>query len=228
MENSNLQNLASVDHRIRYLLEALQKEPDGLQSHEESELFLLLSQVRGIGSKWSNPDRIGQAELYEAINSVLNSLKNYTEHSVPFLKKVNPKDAPDYHQIITKPMDLSIISKRMKNIQYNSKKEFSDDLYLIYDNCLLYNTNPDNEFRKHAIAMREKTDALLQSVPDFTILSREEFISQLKKETEEKTKSVNGIASGVGGGGGSSSNSVEKNSIISSNGIGNGISSNIS
>ena len=127
MENSNLQNLASVDHRIRYLLEALQKEPDGLQSHEESELFLLLSQVRGIGSKWSNPDRIGQAELYEAINSVLNSLKNYTEHSVPFLKKVNPKDAPDYYQIIAKPMDLSIISKKNEKhtIQF---EEFSDDL----------------------------------------------------------------------------------------------------
>ncbi|CAJ0866202.1 20365_t:CDS:2, partial [Entrophospora sp. SA101] len=193
MENSNLQNLASVDHRIKYLLEALKKEPNGLQKHEESELFLLLSQVRGIGSKWSNPDKIGQAELYEAINSVFNSLKNYTEHSGPFLKKVNAKEVPDYYQIITNPMDLSIISKRIKNTHYNSKKEFSDDLYLIYSNCLLYNTNPDNEYRKHAIAMREKTDALLQSVPDITILSREEFISQLKKETEQKSKSVNGI-----------------------------------
>ncbi|CAJ0745304.1 16591_t:CDS:10 [Entrophospora sp. SA101] len=161
-----------TDHRIKYLLEALKKEPNGLQKHEESELFLLLSQVRGIGSKWSNPDKIGQAELYEAINSVFNSLKNYTEHSGPFLKKVNAKEVPDYYQIITNPMDLSIISKRIKNTHYNSKKEFSDDLYLIYSNCLLYNTNPDNEYRKHAIAMREKTDALLQSVPDITILSQ--------------------------------------------------------
>lgn len=39
-------------------------------------------------------------------------------------------------------MDLGTVTKKMKNLQYKSKKEFADDLYLIYDNCLTYNTNP--------------------------------------------------------------------------------------
>jgi hypothetical protein len=38
-------------------------------------------------------------------------------------------------------MDLGTVTKKMKNLSYRSKKEFADDLYLIYDNCLAYNTN---------------------------------------------------------------------------------------
>lgn len=38
-------------------------------------------------------------------------------------------------------MDLGTVTKKMKNLVYRSKKEFADDLYLIYDNCLTYNTN---------------------------------------------------------------------------------------
>ena len=44
----------------------------------------------------SNDDRVGQEELYEACEKVLTDLKNYTEHSTPFLNKVNKREAPDY------------------------------------------------------------------------------------------------------------------------------------
>lgn len=47
-------------------------------------------------------------------------------------------------QVIKKPMDLGTVTKKMKNLNYRSKKEFADDLYLIYDNCLAYNTNSVN------------------------------------------------------------------------------------
>ena len=39
-------------------------------------------------------------------------------------------------------MDLGTMTKKLKNSQYQSKKEFADDLYLIYKNCLTYNTRP--------------------------------------------------------------------------------------
>jgi len=90
----------------------------------------------------ADPNLVGRAELYEAMDSVLNALKAYSEYSSPFLKKVSAKEAPDYHKIIKRPMDLNQVTRNFKNGQYNSKKEFSDDLYLIYSNCFTYNTDP--------------------------------------------------------------------------------------
>ena len=41
-------------------------------------------------------EKVGQEELYEAAERVLNELRGMTEHSGPFLTKVNKKEAPDY------------------------------------------------------------------------------------------------------------------------------------
>lgn len=60
------------------------------------ELRTLMSEVRKNRSKWASEDKIGQEELYEAAEKVLNELRGMTEHSGPFLTKVNKKEAPDY------------------------------------------------------------------------------------------------------------------------------------
>jgi len=49
---------------------------------------------------------------------------------------------PFIHIVIKRPMDLSQVARNFKNGQYNSKTEFAEDLYLIYNNCLTYNTDP--------------------------------------------------------------------------------------
>ena len=73
---------------------------------------------------------------------MLEQLKNYKEHSFPFLTKVNKRDAPDYYEIIKKPMDLGTMSKKLKAQQYNSKDDVAADLQLIWDNCMYYNSDP--------------------------------------------------------------------------------------
>lgn len=83
-------------------------------------------------------------------------------------------------------MDLGTVTKKMKNLCYRSKKEFADDLYLIYDNCLMYNTNSASEYRKHAIAMRRKTERLLLRVPDFSIKERLE--NEIEEEGDEMSE----------------------------------------
>ncbi|CAG8591540.1 4792_t:CDS:10, partial [Paraglomus occultum] len=113
----------------------------------------------------ADSNRIGQAELYEAMEAVLNALKAYTDHSQPFLQKVNKREAPGYYNVITNPMDLGTMTKKLKSSQYQSKKEFADDLFLIYKNCLTYNTRPDSIYREHAFKMEEKTRVLLQNPP---------------------------------------------------------------
>ncbi|ODQ66909.1 Bromodomain-containing protein, partial [Nadsonia fulvescens var. elongata DSM 6958] len=61
--------------------------------------------------------------------------------STAFLNRVNRRDAPDYYNVIKKPMDLNTVMKKLKTFQYNSKKEFVDDVFLIWSNCLSYNTD---------------------------------------------------------------------------------------
>ena len=63
----------------------------------ESELRALMTEVRKNRSKWASTEKVGQEELYEAAEKVLNELKAMTEHSGPFLTKVAKRDAPDYH-----------------------------------------------------------------------------------------------------------------------------------
>ena len=40
---------------------------------------------------------------------------------------------------ITQPMDLATMARKVKNKQYKSKREFKDDLDLIWSNCYKYN-----------------------------------------------------------------------------------------
>lgn len=60
------------------------------------ELKHLIMDVRKNRSKWTSDERIGQEELYEACEKVVLELRNYTEHSTPFLNKVSKREAPNY------------------------------------------------------------------------------------------------------------------------------------
>ncbi|RUS30725.1 hypothetical protein BC938DRAFT_479038 [Jimgerdemannia flammicorona] len=168
---------------LKYLLSAIEANRS-VTSLTDRELRNLLSDVKPHRSKWANEDKVGQEELYEACEKVLFDLKNYTEHSTPFLNKVNKREAPDYFDVISHPMDLGTVTKKLKAFQYRSKKEFEADLALIYDNCLTYNTNPLSEYRKHAIAMKRKTMLLLAHVPDIIIRDRAELEAEEEAEAE--------------------------------------------
>jgi hypothetical protein len=134
----------------------------------------LIKESKQSKSKWFDDSRIGQEQLYSQLESVLTALKNYTEHSLPFLRPVQKREAPNYHIIIKHPMDLSTVTKKLKSLLYVSKKDFTQDLDLIWSNCLLYNTIPDNPYRNHAIMMRKKATELLEKVPDISIISSSE------------------------------------------------------
>jgi transcriptional activator SPT7 len=46
------------------------------------------------------------------------------------------------HIVISTPMDFQTMLKRVKARTYKSKREFKDDLDLIWSNCLTYNAAP--------------------------------------------------------------------------------------
>jgi transcriptional activator SPT7 len=195
-----LTQLGAGSVSMKYLLGAIEsnRAATGLT---DRELRTLLSDVRPNRSKWANEDRVGQEELYEGCERVLTELRNYTEHSIPFLNKVNKREAPDYFQVIKTPMDLGTVLKKLKSFAYQSKQQFADDLYLIYQNCMTYNSDPASYYRKHAIAMKKRTQQLLETVQDVTIRDRAEVEAEAEEsdeETESQTGRPNEASKGLG------------------------------
>lgn len=176
-------NLGAANLSLKHLLASIQENKSSLQI-SDYELKHLIMDVRKNRSKWASDDKIGQEELYEACEKVVLELRNYTEHSTPFLNKVSKREAPNYHLIIKKSMDLNTVLKKLKTFQYESKQSFVDDVMLIWKNCLLYNSDPSHFLRGHAIAMQKKSMQLIPLIPDIVIRNR----ADVEKELEEMDK----------------------------------------
>lgn len=89
-------NLGASSLTLMNLIARIDQKRSRIQA-SDAELRSLISEVRKNRSKWANPDKVGQEELYEAAEKVLNELKAMTEHSTAFLTRVNKRDAPDYY-----------------------------------------------------------------------------------------------------------------------------------
>ncbi|CCK72313.1 SAGA histone acetyltransferase complex subunit SPT7 KNAG_0J02330 [Huiozyma naganishii CBS 8797] len=178
-------NLGIANLSLKHLLGSIQANRSKLNI-TDYELKHLITDVRKNRSKWTSDDRIGQEELYEACEKVVLELRNYTEHSTPFLNKVSKREAPNYHQIIKKSMDLNTVLKKLKTFQYESKQEFVDDIMLIWKNCLTYNSDPSHFLRAHAIAMQKKSLQLIPMIPNITIRSRADVEKEIADMDKDK------------------------------------------
>lgn len=89
-------NLGASSLTLKHLIARIDAKRNMVKS-SDAELRSLMSEVRKNRSKWANEDKVGQEELYEAAEKVLNELKAMTEHSSAFLTRVNKREAPDYY-----------------------------------------------------------------------------------------------------------------------------------
>ncbi|KAH9888319.1 hypothetical protein C8Q73DRAFT_709764 [Cubamyces lactineus] len=107
----------------------------------ESELKLLLSAVKETRRATSDAGKLADA-FYDSLEGLLVDLRMVTmdnRDAEAFLKPVSKTEVPDYYDIISNPMDLQTMLRKVKQRQYKSKKEFKDDLDLIWSNCFTYN-----------------------------------------------------------------------------------------
>jgi len=183
-------NLGASSLTLKHLISRIDAQRDRVHA-TDAQLRSLISEVRKNRSKWANEDRVGQEELYESVEKVIMELKA-GEHAHPFLQRVNKREAPDYYNVIKQPMDIGTMMKKLKQLQYKSKKEFVDDLMLIWSNCLKYNADPGHFLRKKALHMKKETEKLVPLIPDITIRDRAEV------EAEERRMQRNGDADADG------------------------------
>jgi bromodomain-containing factor 1 len=78
---------------------------------------------------------------------VLTELKKpkYSLFNLAFMEPVDPValNIPNYFTIIKNPMDLSTVTKNLRDGAYTSSKEFEKDVRLIFNNCFKFNP-PEN------------------------------------------------------------------------------------
>ncbi|KAI8971000.1 hypothetical protein BD414DRAFT_501326 [Trametes punicea] len=134
----------------------------------ESELKLLLSAVQETRRATSDAGKLADA-FYDSLEGLLLDLRTVTmdnRDAEAFLKPVSKTEVPDYYDIISNPMDLQTMLKKVKQRQYKSKKEFKDDLDLIWSNCFTYNATEDHPLRLCATRLKAKAEKLLENITD--------------------------------------------------------------
>ena len=104
-------------------------------------------------------------------------------------------------------MDLQTMGKKVRQRMYTTKKQFSDDLYLIWENCLTYNSDPvcgqlphksggvvltclaqNHLLRRFARNMKTQTDHVLARIPDRRERTMESLIETFKFEPKPVPK----------------------------------------
>ncbi|XP_059474991.1 bromodomain adjacent to zinc finger domain protein 1A [Neocloeon triangulifer] len=86
----------------------------------------------------------------QLLRVVLDELMGHTE-AWPFLRPVSKQEAPDYHTIIKRPMDLGTMKYKLNMMEYRNNSEFLADAHLVFDNCELYNQADADEFKSGAV-----------------------------------------------------------------------------
>ncbi|ORD94228.1 Y0777 [Enterospora canceri] len=129
-----------------------------------------------------------QMRLPKQLSKILNLLKK-EQKAIPFLAKVTRKEAPNYFEVISRPMDLGTMTKKLG--LYRSMAEFKADLDLIWDNCLAYNVSAEY-YRDCALSMREVADGLCSNrsraypmVPRIVMPSRPPSATSTKDEAKK-------------------------------------------
>ncbi|XP_076631272.1 bromodomain containing 8 isoform X2 [Colletes latitarsis] len=90
----------------------------------------------------------------KAVMLVYNRLATHKYASV-FLRPITEDQAPGYHSVIFRPMDLSTIKKNIDNGTIRSTMHFQRDVMLMFQNAIMYNKH-DTFIYKMAISMQEE------------------------------------------------------------------------
>lgn len=93
-------------------------------------------------------ERKPQMNLIDQMKLIVEKTRQHSR-SWPFRKPVSKSEAPNYTDIISTPMDLSLLEKNVINGKYKTLDDFEHDMRLIFSNCYTYN-NPESVYAKSA------------------------------------------------------------------------------
>jgi Bromodomain len=72
--------------------------------------------------------------------------------------------APDYFDVIDKPMNLTYIQRKVDAMEYDNLSAFFSDVDLMIQNALAYNSDPSNPYRAAADEMKKRYNKIVGRV----------------------------------------------------------------
>ena len=110
-------------------------------------------------SNGKKPEIPRDEQMMKACENIAQYIKKHP-HAAAFIKPIAANLFTDealwqkYQQMITKPMDITTILKKLKQRGYKDIDEFKEDMLLIFDNCFTFNPNTD-PVHKHGKLVRK-------------------------------------------------------------------------
>ncbi|KZT41151.1 hypothetical protein SISSUDRAFT_1059708 [Sistotremastrum suecicum HHB10207 ss-3] len=97
--------------------------------------------------------------FYNMINMVHTQISQHRNGNI-FHNPIKDSEAPDYHDIVKRPMDLKTLRLRAKDGTVNDSRHYQRDLYLMFLNAMMYN-RPTSEIYKMTEEMLSDTEGFI-------------------------------------------------------------------
>lgn len=132
--------------RLRATRSTRQLEMQQKQSHKEQRLSVESS----LSLARTKRRRAVDEELLSmfnptALEDLLNHMMKHRD-GWPFDRPITKADAPDYHRIIDKPMDLGTVRSNIIRMKYTCNQEVLEDIRQVFANCWAYNRTDAEEY----------------------------------------------------------------------------------
>ncbi|KAI0335468.1 hypothetical protein GY45DRAFT_1366563 [Cubamyces sp. BRFM 1775] len=92
------------------------------------------------------------SKRFQNVIGMLHSQISQHRYGNIFHNPIKKTEAPDYHDIVKRPMDLKTIKSRVKDGLISNSLEFQRDIYLMFANAMMYN-RPGSEIYNMAEEM---------------------------------------------------------------------------
>ncbi|KAJ4478152.1 hypothetical protein J3R30DRAFT_3702892 [Lentinula aciculospora] len=79
------------------------------------------------------------SKRFQNVIGMLHSQISAHRNGTIFHSPIKNSEAPDYHEIVKRPMDLKTIKSRIKDGVISNSQEFQRDIYLMFANAMMYN-----------------------------------------------------------------------------------------
>ena len=105
---------------------------------------------------FSAPAKKRRGTTSEAASRIFQNVINLLHDQICQLRNgsifhgpVKVSDAPDYYEIVRRPIDLKAIKTKIRDGQITNSLEYQRDIYLMFANSMMYN-RPDSDLYKMA------------------------------------------------------------------------------
>jgi len=95
----------------------------------------------GLGASSSRKRRTENqaSKRFQNVIGMLHSQISAHRSGTIFHNPIRSSEAPDYHEIVKRPMDLKTIKSKIKDGVISNSLEFQRDIYLMFANAMMYN-----------------------------------------------------------------------------------------